>query len=44
MKVLLLLFMISNAWAEVKVESFIIQLKDRSMLILAPERKRDLFL
>lgn len=43
MKVLLLLFMMSSAWAEVKVESFIIQLKDRSMLILAPDRKRDLF-
>jgi hypothetical protein len=43
MKLLMFLFLASNAFADVKVEAFIIQLKDRSLHVLAPQKKRDFY-
>lgn len=43
MKLFLLLLLPTLVWASVKTESFIIQIQDRSMTVLSPEKSRPLF-
>lgn len=44
MKLLLVLgMMVAGAWAQVKPETFVIQINDRSLSVNAPEKKKNVF-
>lgn len=43
MKFLFLLLLPMFAWAQVKTEGFIVQINDRSMTVLSPEKKKNMF-
>jgi hypothetical protein len=43
MKILIWVIFITISWAQVKPESFIIQIHDRNMHVLSPDKKRNIF-
>lgn len=43
MKLIFLLLLPTLVWSQIKSESFIVQINDRSMSVLSPDKKRELF-